>query len=122
RLLGKEDPAQYNQAIMNFGATVCKPVKPDCEHCPLSERCFAYQHGLVDKLPVKSGKMKLRIRYFNYLVLQQDDCLFIRQRRGKDIWQKLYEFPLIESARLLKEEELKSPGIFGGAEMLFSAG
>ena len=59
----------YNQGIMEFGALQCVPKSPDCSNCPLSGSCMALQKNLVDQLPVKLGKTKVRKRYFNYLVV-----------------------------------------------------
>jgi len=53
KLLHQKDPASFNQAIMDFGATVCKPFAPSCLECPLQQHCKAYKDALVNKLPVK---------------------------------------------------------------------
>jgi A/G-specific adenine glycosylase len=100
QLLDKSKPDQYNQAIMDFGATLCTPKSPDCAHCPLLEGCVAKKEGLIPLLPIKAKKLKKRTRYFNYLVLKHKDNRWIRRREQKDIWQKLYEFPLIESTKI----------------------
>lgn len=99
--------ADYNQGIMEFGALQCAPKNPYCLHCPLNESCVALQHGKVDALPVKLKKTKVKNRYFNYLVVfDQNDTIEIRQRRGKGIWQNLFEFPLLESERNYSLEEI----------------
>lgn len=91
------DPATYNQAIMEFGAIQCTPVKPDCLLCPLQQYCVAYQTGRQHKLPVKAKKAPVRERYFNYLVFRQDEKLAMRERTSRDIWQNLHDFYLIET-------------------------
>jgi A/G-specific adenine glycosylase len=96
RLLDKGQPGYYNQAIMDFGATVCKPVSPLCSKCPFNKVCIAYQQNKVGLLPVKEKKISIKKRWFYYLVLQYRNQIAISQRTGKDIWQGLYEFPLIE--------------------------
>ncbi|PHN03076.1 A/G-specific adenine glycosylase [Flavilitoribacter nigricans] len=96
-LLDQEDPARYNQAIMDFGALKCVPRNPDCERCPLADRCIALRDGLIDLLPVKEKKLVRKDRYFQYFILQWKDQVVIRKRTAKDIWRKLYEFPLIET-------------------------
>ncbi len=96
-LLDKSDPGDYNQAIMNYGALICKPISPNCLICDLHKKCFAYTHGLIKNLPVKRKKKKLRIRWFNYLVLENKTHLILRKRIAEDIWKGLYEFPLIET-------------------------
>ncbi len=96
-LLDKKDPAAYNQAIMDFGATHCLPQNPLCTTCGLKNKCVAFQEKEIEKYPVKSKKIKKRTRYFNFLVVNQRDQIAIRKRVEKDIWNNLFEFPLIES-------------------------
>nr|WP_262710101.1 A/G-specific adenine glycosylase [Hymenobacter aquaticus] len=90
-------PDEFNQAIMEFGAIQCTPVKPDCLFCPLQSQCYAFQHGMVQELPVKSKAKASRTRYFHYLVLRHDDTLYLKKRGAKDIWQGLYDFALTET-------------------------
>ncbi len=102
QVLDKKRPADFNQAIMDFGATHCTPTKPKCAQCSLDSECSAFQDNKVAFLPLKSKKMVRRTRYFNYLVINQGDFVFIRKRTDKDIWQDLYEFPLIETENLVE--------------------
>jgi len=107
-VMDSENIRDYNQGIMEFGAIQCAPKKPSCLLCPLQESCVALQENKVDQLPVKLNKTKIRNRYFNYLVLLDDDGnTILEQRRGKGIWQNLYQFPLIESERMLQAKELR---------------
>ncbi len=92
-----DDPATYNQSIMEFGAIQCTPVSPDCLLCPLQQSCNAYQTGRQQRLPVKAKKAPVRERYFNYLVFRQGDRLAMRERTDRDIWQSLYDFWLLET-------------------------
>jgi A/G-specific adenine glycosylase len=103
-LLDKKNPATHNQAIMEFGAIQCKPVSPDCTICPLNTMCFAYAKKCISELPVKAKKTKVRNRYFNYIVLNYKTFTAINKRGEKDIWTNLYDFPLIETDKELKEE------------------
>ncbi|WP_075340500.1 A/G-specific adenine glycosylase [Tenacibaculum agarivorans] len=105
-LIDQRDPGMYNQAIMDFGAMQCKPKSPDCTSCPLSESCVALEKNLVDTLPVKEKKIKIKHRYFNYLVVISDKQTVIHERVGKGIWQGLFEFPLIETQKSIEIEEL----------------
>ena len=106
-LIDKKEPANYNQAIMEFGAIQCKPKKPLCMFCPLSESCAALQNNLIEKLPVKEKKLKVKNRYFNYLVIKtSDNKTILSERKGKGIWQGLYQFPLIESNKNIDKNEL----------------
>jgi A/G-specific adenine glycosylase len=97
-LMPKDNPALFNQAIMEFGALQCVPKNPNCQVCPLNSGCLALQKKKVNQLPVKSKKLKVRNRYFNYLIFCDDDeKTRIQKRSDKGIWHNLYEFPLIET-------------------------
>ena len=97
-LMPKNKPAIFNQAIMEFGALQCVPKSPDCTICQLNSSCIALQKGMVNQLPVKSKKVKVQHRYFNYLIVSDENQKTIIQKRtAKGIWHNLYEFPLIES-------------------------
>ncbi|WP_108867634.1 A/G-specific adenine glycosylase [Aquimarina aquimarini] len=96
-LMDHEQPAEYNQAIMEFGALQCKPQSPYCIVCPIQDSCDALKEGRVQLLPVKIKKLKIKKRYFNYLVFcTENQKTIVQQRKGKGIWEGLYEFPLIE--------------------------
>ncbi len=99
QLLDTRQPGIFNQAVMEFGALQCKPVNPLCDTCPFNQTCFARMNEYTKQLPVKEKITKVRTRYFHYLVLHHHDQLFIRQRKEKDIWQGLFELPLIETPR-----------------------
>jgi len=90
-------PAVFNQAIMNFGALVCRPKNPDCKICPLKKNCFAFQHDLVNKIPSKTEAKPQRSRYFHFLVLHHRHTVLFEQRDQKDIWHGLFILPYIES-------------------------
>ena len=90
-------PADFNQAIMEFGALQCTPAKPDCLFCPLQQQCWAFQHGQVALLPMKSKAKAARTRYFQYFVLRFGDLTYLRERQEKDIWRGLYDFALAET-------------------------
>ena len=107
-MLDRQHPALYNQAIMDFGACWCKPSSPLCEACPLAETCMALKEHLVDKLPMKSKKTAVRDRYFTYIYTRTEDGKVLLHRRGSgDIWQGLFEFPMIESDKPLTMEEVE---------------
>ncbi|MDG1870874.1 MAG: A/G-specific adenine glycosylase [Flavobacterium sp.] len=99
-LMPKDDPATFNQAIMEFGALQCVPRNPDCTICVFNASCLALQKNKINQLPVKSKKLKVTKRYFNYLVIaDENDNTIIQKRMAKGIWHNLYEFPLIESEK-----------------------
>jgi len=95
--LNGASPAVFNQAIMNFGALVCRPKNPDCTLCPLKKNCFAFEHGIVNKIPVKTQAKPQRLRYFHFLVLHHRHTILFEQRDQKDIWRGLFILPYIES-------------------------
>lgn len=96
-LLDKERAGEYNQAMMDFGTLQCTPKSPDCGVCPFGNQCVAFLNGNVEHYPVKEKKTKVRSRYFNYLKINCSGKTFLKKRLRKDIWQNLYEFPVIES-------------------------
>ncbi len=106
QLISKSNPGIHNQSIMEFGALQCVPVSPDCAICPLQGNCCAYASGIVDKLPLKSKKTKVINRYFNYFFIERNGQTYLQKRIAKDVWQNLFEFPLLEADRLLPVEEL----------------
>ena len=106
-LIDKNKAGTFNQAIMDFGALHCKPQNPLCETCPFSDSCFALEKKLTKELPVKEKKVKVRKRYFNFLVIKtKDNRTILSERKGKGIWQGLFQFPLIESDKTINKEEL----------------
>ena len=95
-LLPINEPADYNEAIMDFGATQCTPNSPHCSACPLCETCVAFREQRINELPVKSKKVKQRERHFTYLCIEYEGKIAIHQRGAGDIWQGLWEFPQAE--------------------------
>ncbi|HEY1872320.1 MAG TPA: NUDIX domain-containing protein, partial [Chitinophagaceae bacterium] len=104
-LLDKRKPGVYNQAIMDFGALVCKPV-PNCLQCPFNKYCKAFLKNKTSFFPVKCKKNAVRKRWFNYLLLEHNGKFALRQRIEKDIWRQLFEFILLESSSGLNEEQI----------------
>lgn len=96
-LIDVQDPALYNQAIMEFGALQCKPKSPDCEICPLMLSCYAKNNNLIPVLPVKLKTVKVRTRYINYFICENDNKVLVNKRISEDIWQHLYDFPNLET-------------------------
>ncbi|MCO4293384.1 A/G-specific adenine glycosylase [Solitalea sp. MAHUQ-68] len=111
-LLKEAVPRVYNQAVMEFGAIQCKPANPNCENCPLQINCVAYIQQTISSLPVKSKKTAVKERFFNYLIFRNNNNLLLNKRVSKDIWQNMYDFPLVESQTRLSEQELVSSSQF----------
>ena len=106
-ILPKNKAGEYNQAIMDFGAVICKPV-PLCNECFFSKYCLAYLKGKQDLLPVKEKRPKIRKRWLNYFIVQCGDEMLIQQRNEKDIWQGLHQFVLIETEKKFKKKDLEN--------------
>ena len=100
--IDKDEPGNYNQAVMEFGALFCKPRQPLCDECVFKNDCYAFINGRVNELPVPKTPIVKRERFFNYLVFHRDDgAVLMHKRKGNDIWKKLWEFPLIETDHAL---------------------
>lgn len=124
-LLDKKQPGLYNQAIMDFGATVCMPRNPACSTCVFQDTCYAFQTGRVHEFPVNSKKPKLRSRWFNYLVITDERHVYINQRLNNDIWNQLYEFFLIETSEELSNNRIlqkaRKAGVIEKGDRLITA-
>ena len=106
KLLYKDKPSEYNQAIMEMGATVCKPKLPLCDECPFSPSCIALRKDLVAILPIKEKKIKQRSRYFHFLFVERNGSIAIERRNENDIWKGLYQLPLVEMPHKITDEKL----------------
>jgi len=116
QLIPADAPDIFNQAIMEFGAIQCTPVMPDCLFCPLQQSCFAFTHGLVQELPVKSKARAARPRFFHYIVFELEGQYYLRKRLSGDIWEGLYDFYLFENDSKILDtgtllQELQQAGI-----------
>lgn len=106
-LIDIENPADFNQAIMEFGAVQCKPQNPNCSICPLQDSCVALQKSSINVLPVKTKPKKVSKKHFNFLVLiSKDNKTILEKREGKGIWQNLYQFPLLETKTAVTEKNI----------------
>jgi A/G-specific adenine glycosylase len=86
----------YNQAIMEFGALHCRPQNPDCQDCIFASVCEAFRQKKQNVWPVKARKTKVLSLQMDYLLIESEEKLWLKERIGKGIWQGLYDFPLIE--------------------------
>ena len=106
-ILDLKNPGDYNEALMEFGALNCKPLKPLCHTCVLNEKCLSFKKNIVSLRPVKVHKKQKKVRFFNYLVpFDLDNNTIIIKREDDDIWKGLYEFPLIETSKILNRDDL----------------
>ena len=119
-LISELNPGLHNQAMMEFGALLCTPVNPACENCPVADACLARQNDTIKLRPVKTGKTKIRKRYLHYLLFREGENIIIEKRTEKDVWQNMFQLPLIESetesvsdaAALIKKQYAIEPAIF----------
>lgn len=105
-LLDKKNPALFNQAIMEFGSTYCKPTNPNCRDCIFNHICVAYEKNQVQLLPIKNKTIKQKNRYLYYIVATDNKNIVVKQRTENDIWKNLYDFPLIELKEKNSDEKL----------------
>lgn len=96
QLIPRDNPAEFNQAMMDFGARQCIPKNPDCAACPVQGSCFAFRHGLVGQLPVKINKVKVKERNLHYYVIRCGEDWVWKKRSAGDIWEGLHDFPSME--------------------------
>lgn len=99
KVLHKKEAGLYNQAIMDFGAVICKPFSPICISCPLQKHCFAFNEGQVNMLPLKEKRLIRKNRWFYYFLFEYENRVLVHKRIGKDIWQNLFEFYLLETEK-----------------------
>ncbi len=111
-LLDKASPALYNQSIMDFGATICKPQIPLCSTCILKSTCVAFKKNIVQNLPVKGKKLEKKKRFFYYIVANFENKIYVRKRNEKDIWQNLWEFILLEQPQKIELADFLSSSPF----------
>jgi len=105
-LLNSKKPGLHNQAMMEFGALQCVPKQPNCMSCPLQSTCIAFSNKMVETLPTKTKKVKTKSRFFNYIVVKHHHQTFVKRRLAGDIWEGLYEFPLIETDIEIDEKSI----------------
>lgn len=97
KIIDQDRPGDFNQAVMELGATVCLPQNPHCENCPLNESCAALAENKVSQLPIKSKKVKVTQRYFHFFEISDGMNYLMVKRQKKDVWEGLFTFPLIET-------------------------
>jgi A/G-specific adenine glycosylase len=105
-VLNRDHPGLHNQAMMEFGAMLCRPKSPDCKICPVREGCFAYKNDKIGELPKKLKTVKVRDRYFNYLLITDGDKVLMNKRDENDIWANMYDLPLVETSSYVAPENV----------------
>lgn len=119
-LLLKSNPGMHNQALMEFGALQCVPKSPECLNCPVNSSCAAFENNLTGKIPFTERKLKTKKRYFCYLLFETSDSVFIEKRAGGDIWEGLYQPPLLEFDNEFSDDEVmgRLNNIFGARHVI----
>jgi len=113
KLIDRNEPGLYNQAIMDFGATVCTPQNPKCPTCPMRKHCLAFKQKRVGEFPVVAKRIALKERHLHYFVVEHNGHLIMKRRDGNDIWKGLYDFPWVETtvtatfSNLLKKKRVR---------------
>ena len=107
-LLPAHNVADYNQGLMDFGALQCVPASPDCAACPLADSCRANELKCVADWPVKSHRTKVAERYYIYIGVSTSEGIWLHRRGAGDIWQGLYEWPLLEFDHAATWQEVQS--------------
>lgn len=99
QLLPKGRAADFNQAMMDFGATLCTPTSPQCHQCPLADGCDALHTHRTQVLPVKQKTVKMATRHFTFIYIRCQGETAIMRRPAGDIWQGLWQPLLIEDEK-----------------------
>lgn len=89
----KKRVADYTQAIMDLGATVCTRSKPQCHACPLSGSCIALQTGVTDQLPVKKAGKRIPTKAATFLLIEHEKKILLYKRPPSGIWGGLWSLP-----------------------------
>lgn len=95
QLISRDRPGDFNEAMMDLGALICKPRSPSCNICPVNGVCMANEIGNQQDFPVKPAAMKKSGSVLNYLLINPENHILIRKRQGNGIWKGLYELPMI---------------------------
>lgn len=118
-VLNRDQPALHNQAIMEFGAMLCKPKSPACGTCPVRQECRAFLNNAVAQLPVKLKKTKVKERFFTYFLVLDNDRILLNKRNDNDIWANMYDLPSVETmSPVLPYALIQQPEV----QALFGAG
>lgn len=102
QLIARDNPGDYNQGIMELGATVCTPKNANCHACPLNEKCLSRSKNSLYTFPVKNKLIKIKKRYIFYYCINWKDKIWVNKRELNDIWKQLYDFPYFETTSPIK--------------------
>ncbi len=104
-IIDQKRPGDFNQAVMDLGATICTPKAPKCDICPLNGSCEALRLKKVLELPIKTKKVKVSNRFLHFIKIEKEGKIAMTKRSGNDVWRNLYTLPLIETETDLLDNE-----------------
>ncbi len=110
--LDKKKAGRYNQALMDFGATICKPMAPLCNGCVMQKKCVAFNSNQINVLPIKLKQIQKRKRYFDFFIFNYKNNWLLQKRGNEDIWAGLYQFYLVENDRIPQEDKAYFKQVF----------
>lgn len=107
-IIPKEAPGEFNQALMELGATVCIPNgAPHCEECPLEKKCASKKKNLTAEIPYKAPKKERKIEEKTVFLFLHENKVAIRKRPEKGLLSGLWEFPMEDGTKRLSEITVK---------------
>jgi A/G-specific adenine glycosylase len=93
-LVPARDPGLFNQAVMDLGAILCTPSRPQCERCPLAEHCTAHQAGRTAEIPAPTARRATKLVREVAVVIRHGDRVVVERRPAGAWWEGLWDFPL----------------------------
>ncbi|WP_214825403.1 A/G-specific adenine glycosylase [Exiguobacterium sp. s28] len=96
RLMDPAHASDFNEGIMELGATVCTPKNPMCSLCPVQDDCYAYTHNVQDELPVKTKKGAARIEMYDALYCRQEGRAAYMKRPESGLLAEMWQYPLTD--------------------------
>jgi len=94
--LSQARPTDYSQAIMDLGALICTPKKPECTECPMRNHCLAQQNNAVEAYPEKITRKPKPTRELQFLLIHQNNKLYLEKQKLEGIWGGLWSLPTLE--------------------------
>lgn len=110
-IISQDRPGDFNQALMDVGATICHPKSPKCDVCPLRGYCQSFQTGDQEKFPVKSKKIKQKQLYYQAFAIKLGDKYLMVKRPSAGLLADMWTFPLVEveeNAEVILPSELRN--------------
>jgi A/G-specific adenine glycosylase len=104
-LICPKQPADFNQAIMELGALVCRPKQPDCTHCPLAGPCRANRHDTIADYPKREASRKIPHRHIAIGVIRKKGKMLVVQRQMEGFLGGLWEFPAVPADNSLADKQ-----------------